>query len=370
MISVGHLGAATAGAAASAGARHASASRSSTHGASSVNAPHSRSAGRPIALQDGASAARFAPGSPPEGTLFYRAADDRRGSAGTCSTPRPTSYASEEPPATSSGGSSRTSTSSPPCSCRRCSSTSSTRPSSTSPCARSARTSRPRPSSGSCSGYTLSLAVWIPASGLDRRPLRHQAVFLVRAGALRRRLGLCGARPDDRSARRLPGPAGRRRRDAHADRHRHAVPGLPADRAGPGLDDRDDPDAGRAGPRPGARRRSSPTRSAGAGSSTSTSRSASSPSSFGLRLPARAHRADGRPVRHRRVRAVGRRAGVDRLRHQRGPVRRLDRSRGWSGWGSSGRWRSPLLVYVETHRRTRCSRCACSSCGCSGRPTS
>ena len=77
-----------------------------------------------------------------------------------------------------------------------------------------------------------------------------------------------------------------------------------------------------------------------------------------------------RALRHRRVRALGRRPGVDRLRHQPGPVRRLDRSVGGRARGSSVRWRSPRWCTSRPTSRTRCSPCACSSCGCSGRPTS
>ena len=104
-------------------------------------------------------------------------------------------------------------------------------------------------------GYTLALAVWIPASGWMGDRFGTKRVFLIALGAVRRRARWRAALAQtDRPARRVPRRAGRRRRHAHADRHRHAVPGLPADRAGPGIDDRDDPDARRTGARTGDRR--------------------------------------------------------------------------------------------------------------------
>ena len=105
-------------------------------------------------------------------------------------------------------------------------------------------------------GYTLSLAVWIPASGWLGDRFGTKRVFLIALALFVGGSVMCGLAQIDRAARGVPRRPGRRRRDAHADRHRHAVPGLPADRAGQGVDDRDDPDAGRAGARAGHRRRS------------------------------------------------------------------------------------------------------------------
>ena len=100
-------------------------------------------------------------------------------------------------------------------------------------------------------GYTVSLAVWIPASGWLGDRFGTKRIFLFALASVHRRLAAVLDVDLDGAADPVPGPAGRRRWDAHAGRHRHAVPGLPARRAGQGRDDRDDPGAvprRRAGP--------------------------------------------------------------------------------------------------------------------------
>ena len=103
-------------------------------------------------------------------------------------------------------------------------------------------------------GYLLSLADLDPGVGLHRRPHRHEEGVPLRPGHLHDRVGTVRAGPDSRRARRVPGPAGRRRRDARAGRHGHAVPRLPAHRAGAGVHDPHHPDRPRARPRPHHRR--------------------------------------------------------------------------------------------------------------------
>ena len=85
--------------------------------------------------------------------------------------------------------------------------------------------------------YLLSLALWIPAVGLVRRPIRHQAHLPGGPHDLHHGLAAVRAVLVARVADRLPGAAGGGGRHAHARRHRHAVPGLPARRPGQGLVD-------------------------------------------------------------------------------------------------------------------------------------
>ena len=216
-------------------------------------------------------------------------------------------------------------------------------------------------------GYTLALAVWIPASGWMGDRFGTKRVFLTALALFVGGSVLCGLAQTHRPARRVPRRAGRRRRHAHADRHRHAVPRLPADRAGPGVDDRDDPDAGRPGARSGARRACSPTRSAGAGSSSSTSRSASPPWPSGCASCASTPSRPPGAFDVARLRAVRLRAGVDRLRPERGTRASAGPTRRSSGSGIGGVDRlRPARVRRDPHARTRCSPCGCSATGCSG----
>ena len=82
--------------------------------------------------------------------------------------------------------------------------------------------------------YLVSLAVFIPASGWigdrfggKRALLTAILVFTMPPSAL------CGLAGNLTPARPLPGPAGRRRRLAHPDRHGHALPNFPSCRADP-----------------------------------------------------------------------------------------------------------------------------------------
>ena len=102
-------------------------------------------------------------------------------------------------------------------------------------------------------GYLLSLAVWIPASGWIGDRFGTKKVFLFALADVHGRVGaLRQARPP-RRARGVPRAPGRRRRDARAGRYRDAVPRVPADRAGQGIDRPDHPDG--AGARARSRRR-------------------------------------------------------------------------------------------------------------------
>ena len=75
-------------------------------------------------------------------------------------------------------------------------------------------------------GYLVSLAVWIPASGWvgDRFGTKRTFVFAITLFTVAS--ALCGLSQLDPRARALSGAAGRRRRDAHADRHGDAVSGV------------------------------------------------------------------------------------------------------------------------------------------------
>ncbi len=81
-------------------------------------------------------------------------------------------------------------------------------------------------------GYLLSLAIWIPASGWigDRFGTKRTFMFALLAFTLGS--ALCGARAEHRAADRIPRLPGRRRRHDDAGRHRDAVPRVPAPRAG------------------------------------------------------------------------------------------------------------------------------------------
>ena len=103
-------------------------------------------------------------------------------------------------------------------------------------------------------GYLLSLAIWIPASGYIGDRIGTKKVFLFALATFTIASALCGQAHEPRRARRVPGAAGCRRRDARPGRHRDVVPRVPADRAGAGLDHPDHPDRPRAGPRPDHRR--------------------------------------------------------------------------------------------------------------------
>ena len=65
-------------------------------------------------------------------------------------------------------------------------------------------------------GYTLSLAVWIPASGWLGDRFGTKRTFLFAFDRVHRRFAAVRRGAVDRAADRVPGAAGRRRRDADA----------------------------------------------------------------------------------------------------------------------------------------------------------
>ena len=103
-------------------------------------------------------------------------------------------------------------------------------------------------------GYTLSLAVWIPASGWLGDRFGTKKIFLFALAAFTAGSLLCSLAQSMEQLigfRVLQGIGGGM---LTPGRHRHALPGVPAGRAGPGGDGRDDPGAVRPGARTGARR--------------------------------------------------------------------------------------------------------------------
>ena len=82
-------------------------------------------------------------------------------------------------------------------------------------------------------GYLLSLAIWIPASGWVGDRVGTKKTFLFAMAAFTLGSALCGLSHEHRRAHRLPRPAGCRRRNDDAGRHRDAVPRLPAARSVP-----------------------------------------------------------------------------------------------------------------------------------------
>ena len=102
--------------------------------------------------------------------------------------------------------------------------------------------------------YTLALATVIPITGWAADRFGTKRLYLIVAGAVRRRLGAVQHRLGHRPADRVPGAAGPRRRHAHAARHDDHDP-----RRRPGADRPRDggarrPDAARPDRRPDPRR--------------------------------------------------------------------------------------------------------------------
>ena len=99
-------------------------------------------------------------------------------------------------------------------------------------------------------GYLLSLAVWIPASGWLGDRFGTKKIFLFAMATFTLGSALCGFSQQYRSTDRLPYPARCGRRHDDAGRHGDALPGLPALRTGEGLGDPLDTDlnCARAGP--------------------------------------------------------------------------------------------------------------------------
>ena len=162
-------------------------------------------------------------------------------------------------------------------------------------------------------GYLLSLAVWIPASGWIGDRFGTKKIYLFALVMFTGASMLCGIADFPHPAHRVPDPPGCGRRDARAGRHRDALPRVPADRAGQGLDGPHRPDG--AGARARARRR----RLARHLSLVAVDLLPEPPGRH-RDLPDRAVRAQGAqgavrgPLRPARVRAVGRGARRDPLR--------------------------------------------------------
>ena len=92
-----------------------------------------------------------------------------------------------------------------------------------------------------------------PCRRLAGRPVRHEADVHGRLGGLRRCLRLVWGCAEPGRTRRVPHPPGLRRRADHADRQRHALPGVPARRAFDRNRRRAERGGRRSGDRPGAR---------------------------------------------------------------------------------------------------------------------
>ena len=72
-------------------------------------------------------------------------------------------------------------------------------------------------------GYILSLAIWIPASGWLGDRIGTKRVFLFALGMFTLGSALCGLSWNIGALNRVPGRAGHWRRHARAGRHRHAL---------------------------------------------------------------------------------------------------------------------------------------------------
>ena len=172
-------------------------------------------------------------------------------------------------------------------------------------------------------GYLVSLAVWMPASGWFGDRFGTKRTFLVALGIFTVASGAVRPRPVAAGARRLPRPAGRRRRAAHTRRVDDAVARLPAGTAGRRLTGADDPARLRTRHRADARWAPHRHRIVALGVPRQRPGRRRRPR---VRRPAaaRASRALGAGVRRRRLRPCGPGSRVSPVRPQRGARPRLD----------------------------------------------
>ena len=220
-------------------------------------------------------------------------------------------------------------------------------------------------------GYLLSLAVWIPASGWIGDRFGTKKIFLFALAMFTLGSALCGLSQNIGELiafRLLQGIGGGMMTPVGTAMLFRA---FPPQRAGQGLGGADHPDRDRAGDRADPRRLAGRPTSAGAGSSTSTCRSASSASLFALMFLREHSEPSGGPLRSPRLRLLRRRPGADPVRALAGAGVRLDARCRVLGTGGAGIALFVALVIVELRVAAADARPApVRATACSATPTS